>query len=88
MAEIKFNHKQLNNPTPQKVSRKFKIIIAIASAMTTWLGTANFIPANVSTVIQSVIGLVVLVCLALEPFFGVETNQKKVPIEDVGSMEA
>lgn len=87
MKEVKFGSKQYGNPTPVKVNNIVQVFTVIAAAVLAWVGTANFIPANVSTVIQSVLGLLITIANGLKPFFGVETNQKKVDIEDVGSMD-
>lgn len=88
MANIKFNTAQLNNPTPRGVARVFKMIIAINAAVTIWLGTASYIPNNISNIFGSILSLVTLLCVALEPFFGVETAKTSVPIADVTEMKS
>lgn len=87
MGIIKFNRKQLKNPTPAGVAFKINLIIAISSVVGVWMGTANFIPAKVSTLLQSFLSLVVGVCVAIKPFFGVESTTTSVPVDDVKEME-
>lgn len=88
MAFINFGANQLNNPTPAKISRGLDIAAATTAAIGTWIGTAAFIPAALSTVLQSVCGLITTICLVVKPFFGVtDTGKKTVPIEDVTTME-
>lgn len=84
---MKFGTQQLNQPTPRNVGRTFKIIIAINSAITVWMGTADYIPSFTAKVVGSILSLVTLLCVSLEPFFGVQTNQKNIPIEQVSEME-
>lgn len=84
---IKFNRSQLRNPTPASVSFKINIGIAIFSAVGGWIGTAAFIPAKLSTILQSVLSLLVLICVAMRPFFGVEPTPESVPSEDVKEIE-
>jgi hypothetical protein len=67
---IKFNRAQLKNPTPASVSFKINVSIALLSAVGGWIGTASFIPAGPSTIIQSILSLLVLVCVSIKPFFG------------------
>ncbi len=83
---VKFGKQQLNNPTPTNVGRIMKIIIAVNSATTVWMGTADFIPSYTAKVLGSILSLVSLLCVALEPFFGIPTTQKRVDIEDVSAM--
>lgn len=87
MAEVKFGRKQLNNPTPKGVSFNINIIIGVCTAISGWVSSASYIPSNTSSIIASILSLVVLICMGLKPYFGVETSDKEVPIEDVGEME-
>lgn len=87
MANISFGRKQLSNPTPTNVGRTMKIIIACNSAITIWLGTADYIPSFTAKVVGSILSLITLLSIALEPFFGVTTNKKKVDIKNVSAMD-
>jgi len=87
MAEIKFGRKQLGNPSPANISSIIAIFTVVASIVATWVGTANFIPAKPSTIIQSVLTLLIGIANGIKPFFGVETNQQKVDVDDVTEME-
>lgn len=84
---VKFGAGQLNNPTPAGWSNGIQIYTVIAAIILAWIGTANFIPASTSSITQSILGLTIGIANGLKPFFGVETTQKQVPIEDVKEME-
>lgn len=86
--QIKFGTDQTSNPTPRGVARLFKIIIAVNSAVTIWLATADYIPSYTAKVFGSILSLITLLCVALEPFFGVQTSQRRVDIEDVSQMKS
>jgi hypothetical protein len=84
---IKFNRAQLKNPTPASVSFKINVGIALFSAVGGWIGTAGFIPASLSTILQSILSLLVLICVAIKPFFGVDPVPETVQAEDVKEVE-
>lgn len=84
---IKFNRAQLKNPTPASVSFKINIAIAVFSALGGWVGTASFIPAKPSTIIQSILSLLVLISVTIKPFFGVTVDESTIPTEDVTEVE-
>lgn len=87
MSEIKFGIKQFKNPMPAVTTRNLGIAAFIFSTLNTWLMTAQFIPAILSSVLQGLSGLGSMICLGLIPFFGVQTTQKRVDIKDVASIE-
>lgn len=87
MGQIKFGRAQLKNPTPANWSAAISVSTVILGAVIAWLGTATFIPVKVSTVLQSILGLLLTVANGLKPFIGVETTKKSIPVEDVSSME-
>lgn len=87
MTAIKFGTSQLGNPTPAIWGNGIQVYTVIASIILAWIGTANFIPAGLSSTIQSILGLTIGIANGLKPFFGVETTQKSVPIEDVKEIE-
>lgn len=82
-----FGTNQLSNPTPANVSRLLDIIAAMMAAIGAWIGTAGFIPANLSTILQSVCGLITTIALVIKPFFGVEITAKKVDADKVAVIE-
>jgi len=84
---IKFNRAQLKNPTPASVSFKINVVMAICSIVGGWVGTASFIPAKPSTIIQSVLSLIVLIGIGIKPFFGIQPTSETVPAEDVKEVE-
>lgn len=85
---IKFGAKQLKNPTPANWSNAINVLSVILGVIIAWLGTANFIPANTSSIIQSICGLFLAIVNGLKPFLGVETTQSDVPISEVTAMNA
>jgi len=87
MADVKFGRKQLANPTPKGIAFKINIVMAIATAIAGWINTVDFIPARPSSITAAILSLVVLICMAVKPFYGVETTETEVPIDEVGEME-
>lgn len=87
MSTIKFGLGSFHKPIPAKVTRNLGISAFIFSTLNTWLMTAEFIPATLSSILQGLSGLGAMICLGLIPFFSVETSQKTVPIGDVSAME-
>lgn len=84
---ILFGAKQLKNPTPSRVGNFIQVFTVIAACVLAWIGTAAFIPANTSTVIQSILGLLIGITNGVKPFFGVKTEDAQVNIENVGEMQ-
>ena len=83
----KFGSKQIGNPTPANIARIVDMYSAIAAAVIAWLGTVDFMSSYKVKVIGSILGLGILICQALKPFFGVQITSSKVPAEDVTAME-
>lgn len=84
---IKFNAQQLKNPTPTNLSNGIQVFTVIGGIIIGWVGTANFIPVQTAGMIQSILGLLVGIANGIKPFFGVETTDTEVPIEQVGEMD-
>lgn len=84
---VNFGRSQLKNPTPSKLSGWVKAFTVIIGIVIGWIGTAPFIPSGTSTNIQSVLGLLLAIGNGVLPFFGVETSQQNVPIDQVAEME-
>jgi len=87
MASVLFGKNQLKNPTPSGLSNVIQVFTVVAAIILAWIGTANFIPVHLSSILQSILGLLIGIANGLKPFFGVETTQKTVPIDQVGEME-
>ena len=85
---INFGRKQLRNPTPPGLSGWVKVFTVIIGIVIGWIGTAPFIPAGTSTNIQSVLGLLLAIGNGILPFFGVETSQEDIPIDNVTEMDS
>lgn len=82
-----FGKNQLSNPTPAGTSMIIDVISAVAGVLVTWILSANFIPNNISNVVGSILGLVILLSQALKPFFGVKITGSSVPADQVTGME-
>ena len=87
MAQVKFGTKQLGNPTPSRIGSIVKVFTVIGSIVLAWVGTAGFIPLETSGIIQSILGLLIGIANGILPFFGVQTRQDEVPIEDVKELD-
>ncbi len=84
---VKFGASQLKNPTPSRLGNAIKVFTVVASLVLAWVGTAPFIGAITSSIIQSILGLLVGVANGVLPFFGVPNSGQNVPIEDVAAMD-
>ncbi len=88
MANITFGKRSLGRPTPTSTSMAIDVISAGCGVIITWLTTAAYIPSNVSNIIASILGLIILLSQVVKPLFGVRTSATDIPIEDVGAMDA
>jgi len=84
---IQFGTKQLKNPTPTRVGNSIQVFTVIASGILAWVGTASFIPAKESSIIQSILGLLIGLSNGLKPFFGVKPINDSVDVENVSQMD-
>ena len=84
---IQFGRQQFGKPTPASVGFTLSIIQACCAALIVWLGSPNPIPSNICHTIASFLGLIVLMCIAIKPFFGVDIPGKTVPTEQVTEVE-
>jgi len=84
---VTFGRKSLSKPTPTRLANGIQVFTVIGSITLAWVGTASFIPVEVGTVIQSILGLLIGIGNGVKPFFGVETEQQEVPISEVTEME-
>lgn len=84
---IQFGGKQLKQPTPTSVGNIIQVFTIIAACVLAWIGTATFIPANTSTVLQSILGLLIGIANGIKPFFGVKTTGETVDVENVSQMD-
>lgn len=87
MSEIKFGIKSLNKPIPAKTTRNLGITAFILSTLSGYMASASYIPAPLSSALQGLMSLGASICLGLIPFFGVDTTQKSVPIENAAVIE-
>ncbi len=87
MAQVKFGSQQLNKPTPANYDRLVKIFIGVSGLLLAWFPTNNLVPHHVQDVLTPIINLLNSVLLFLLPFFGVQTDAKKIPADQVTQME-
>lgn len=87
MAKVSFGLSSFSKPMPAKTTRNLGIAAFIFSTLSSYIASASYIPAALSSGLQGFASLGATICLGLIPFFSVETPQKTVPIEDVGSMD-
>ncbi len=84
---VLFGTKQLKNPTPSKVGNVIQVFTVLAACILAWIGTASFIPANTSSILQSILGLLIGIANGLKPFFGVQPTDEKIDVENVTQMD-
>ncbi len=84
---IQFGRKQLKQPTPTSVGNIIQVFTIIASVILAWIGTASFIPAQESSIIQSILGLLIGISNGIKPFFGVKPTGESVAAENVTQMD-
>jgi len=84
---ISFGVKQRKNPIPKKVSNGLDITAGILGILTTYVGTAPYIPSDITIILSSIFGLLGTISLFLKQFFGVKNPPRRVNVEDVTAME-
>lgn len=87
MSEIKFGIKSLKKPIPAKTTRNLGITAFVLSTLSSYMASAGYIPANLSSALQGLTSFGATICLGLIPFYGVDTSQKEVPIEQAAVIE-
>lgn len=87
MAEVKFGIRSLGKPIPAKTTRNLGISAFVLSTLSSYMASAGYIPANLSSALQGLASFGATICLGLIPFYGVETSEKSVPIEKASVIE-
>ena len=82
-----FGRRQIGKPTPASIGFAITVISVIAPVIQIWLGTATYIPNGVTFILISVLALIIALCNALKPLFGVDIPKNNVPSEDVKEVE-
>jgi len=83
------SRKGLQGPVPAYMARRLDIYAALTGVLITGINSAPFpIPAAVASTLSWFLGLFVAGCLAIKPFYSIETTQKNVPIDQVDTMES
>lgn len=81
------SQKAFNSPTPAGLNLWIKVITVIAVAFLGWLTTATIMGPHSKDVVTQITSLVVVMLNAVSPFFGVNTTEKSVPVENVAAMD-
>lgn len=84
---MKFGRKQLKNPTPTSIGSFVTFASVVLGIIVAWIGSATWIPAGPSTIIQSVGGLLVTILNGVKPFFGTTAQADDIPVDQVSEME-
>ncbi len=87
MKDVKFGRQQWGKPTPAKIGFIVMLVSAIAGGLQLWMGTASYIPTKISEILQSILGLIIMLANILRPFFGVPVDSKTVPADKVTEIE-
>lgn len=82
-----FGRKQIGKPTPASIGFKIMVISVVAPVIQVWLGTASYIPNNISNILISILALIIALSNALRPLFGVDIETKNVPSDSVTEVE-
>lgn len=84
----KFGFGQVGKPTPRKWALFCEFGAGASSIIATWLVTAAYIPHTVSDVLSSILsGLFVPGFLLGKRLIGSDTEQTRVPIEEVSEIK-
>lgn len=87
MANVKFGTRQIKNPTPASLDRGIKVFMVASSAFIAWMPTNNIVSKEIQDVVTPILGLLMTLAMGIGPLFGIETDRKTAPIEDVTTME-
>lgn len=82
-----FGRRQIGKPTPASIGFKIMVISVVAPVIQVWLGTASYIPNNISNILISVLALIIALSNSLKNLFGVDVPEKNVPSEEVTEVE-
>lgn len=80
MNNVKFGMNQFGKPLPAKTTKVLGITAFIFSTLSSYMSTATYIPASLSSSLQGIMSLGSTICLGLIPFYGV---QQQSPAEEI-----
>lgn len=85
MADVNFGMGQLKNPTPANVGRLVTILSVVLGVFIGWSSSTNIIPHPADDYVNGILGLLLALCNALKPLFGVEVvgNVPKSQVTEV-----
>ncbi len=88
MAKIKFSAGQFNKPTPLSFVRIVMIYTAASGFFNTWLQSGQtLIGPNTAALITQITNLINGLAAVILPFFGVDTKEQEIPVEDVNVID-
>lgn len=87
MADTKFGMGQLKNPTPANVGRIVTILSVVLGVFIGWSSSTNIIPHPADDYVNGILGLLLALCNALKPLFGIEVSGPSVKTKDVTEMD-
>lgn len=85
---IRFGKAQRSNPTPASVSNRIDFTCGALGLISMWLTTAQYIPTMFSDIFSSIsTGLIIPILLLTKKYWGVETDRKRISIDEVGEIK-
>lgn len=87
MGEVKFGAAQIKNPTPSSLNLWVRVFTVVAGVFMGWMNTNTLIPSGTQDVINSILGLLLGICNACAPLFGVQVNARYVKKENVSAID-
>lgn len=82
-----FGRQQIGKPTPASIAFKITLISVVLPVVSVWLGTASYIPNDISNILVSIFSLIVAIANAIKPLFGVHVEDDTVPTKKVKEVE-
>jgi hypothetical protein len=88
MAKIGFGAEHFSKPTPASISRFVTIMSVVLGTFLLWINSDdNLLPEHATHVVSSLSALIIALCNAIKPFFGVEVTQSSIPTDQVTSIK-
>lgn len=85
--EVQFGPKQLAKPTPRNVDLFVKVFAAFSLVTIGFVNTTDLISDHMAHIISGILGYLNTLTIAVAPLFGIDIDQKKVPVEKVEVMD-
>jgi hypothetical protein len=82
-----FGWRQQKNPTPTHIDKALNFGAKVCMGLIVAVNSAPFLEANEASTISWFLGALAPILMEAKRFWGVETDQKMIPKEDVEVME-